>query len=244
MPGITPKELFRCVFPIVTNKYWYITAYLILMLAAEPIEKMYQASNRRELKSLILSLGMFFCIFPTIFISEILKDNGKGIVNMLLIYLIGRYIRKYGFSQIFMKWHKEIVAGCIFLIISLNEILSIKGIPMLFARDNNLFIIIQAIAIFCWVVNMPFKSNKLVNQLSSFVFPIYIIHFSYMPYVCDLLESSGIPIVCGFFIATMMLFILCVVTELIRRIILDRIFVSANTSFCKWVQILFNRLIS
>ncbi len=39
---------------------------------------------------------VIFSGITTFFFFDITQDGGKGIVNMVLLYLIGRYIRLYG----------------------------------------------------------------------------------------------------------------------------------------------------
>lgn len=78
--------LFKSLFPTVTGKYWYFTTYLILWLFSPYLNRISEALTQRHFKILLLLLVLVFYVFPTFFYFEIIKDNGKGSVNMLIIH--------------------------------------------------------------------------------------------------------------------------------------------------------------
>ena len=51
--------------------------------------------DKKRFQRLILTMLLVFSILPSILQIHVMNDSGKGVLNMLLIYLIGRYIRKY-----------------------------------------------------------------------------------------------------------------------------------------------------
>ena len=87
-----------------------------------------------------------FYLFPTFFFFEIIKDNGKGPVNMFIVYLIGCYIAAS------LLRHRSFAP---------------------FARDNSLFMLAGAIALFAVIRNCHFHS-KAINFLAQNIFAVYI----------------------------------------------------------------------
>ena len=86
------KDIVKCIFPIITGNYWFISSYIILSILAPLLN----FSDKLQFKKTILILLLFYVISPSFIGLELLHDSGKGIINMFLIYLIGRYIQLYG----------------------------------------------------------------------------------------------------------------------------------------------------
>ena len=85
------KNVVRSIFPVFTGKYWFLTVYIIISCLAPYIDKMISQITKRQFMALIVVLGMFFVVAPSLLMLEIMHDSGKGVMNMLLVYLIGRY---------------------------------------------------------------------------------------------------------------------------------------------------------
>lgn len=90
------KNLVRSVFPVFTGKYWFLTVYIIISCLSPYIERLIVQLSRRQFQQLIALLLLFFVVAPTFVILEIMRDSGKGVMNMLTVYLIGRYMALYG----------------------------------------------------------------------------------------------------------------------------------------------------
>lgn len=90
------KNLVRSVFPVFTGKYWFLTVYIVISCLSPYIERLIAQLSRRQFQQLIAVLLLFFVVAPTFVILEIMHDSGKGVMNMLTVYLIGRYMARYG----------------------------------------------------------------------------------------------------------------------------------------------------
>ena len=115
-----------------------------------------------------------FCFF------DITQDGGKGIVNMILIYFIGRYIRMYKDD---VAYKKTEIFG-IYIIITVCCIMLNAGIYIVtgsvqnrFARDNSLFTIAEAVCIFMIFKSVHFKNN-FINKLATHVPAVFIMEWT------------------------------------------------------------------
>lgn len=72
-----------------------ITVYMLMMIFADYINILPEKLDKKRFQRLILTMLLVFSILPSILQIHVMNDSGKGVLNMLLIYLIGRYIRKY-----------------------------------------------------------------------------------------------------------------------------------------------------
>ena len=59
------------------------------------IDLIWQKLTKREFIKLIALMFIVFSVLPTFTTVHIMGDGGKGIMNMGLMYLIGRYDRLY-----------------------------------------------------------------------------------------------------------------------------------------------------
>ena len=87
--------LIKSCIPVASRKYWFYSCYICLVFLSPFInEAVVKVEKNLYLKFLLISL-ILFSIFPTFFYFEITLDNGKGLINMLLLYMIGRWIKLY-----------------------------------------------------------------------------------------------------------------------------------------------------
>lgn len=175
------KNLVRSVFPVFTGKYWFLTVYIIISCLSPYIERLIVQLSRRQFQQLIALLLLFFVVAPTFVILEIMRDSGKGVMNMLTVYLIGRYMALYGLPT---RLKRVATGGMLTLVLLLVAavgfaVSSLTGTtyqPL--ARDNSIFMLAGAVITFCLVVQMKPRTVGWVNHLATYVFPIYIIHQS------------------------------------------------------------------
>lgn len=192
--NIQTPELVTTVFPILRNKYWFITNYVILYCLSPLLNRIISSLPQRNSQQLLLVICFFFIISPTFFYVDILKDGGKGIVNMVLIYLTGQYLKTYTLPYFLQRYNKLLLAGCLICIFSLNTLLTLLNgnFVLKFAHDNSLFIFIASICIFHWVGQWKYSSN-VINSLARYTFPLYLVQALltnstkswYLPYIND-----------------------------------------------------------
>lgn len=94
------KEWLNAVFPVMNGQYWYFTAYFALFfflplpnLAAEKLTK-------KQYAALLAGLTIVLSVLPTLFRNDIFQMNsGYCAAWLLLLYLIGGYMRLYGLFE-------------------------------------------------------------------------------------------------------------------------------------------------
>lgn len=195
-------------------------------MLAPYLEKAIHALSRKEFLLLLIVLIFLFYLLPTCFYYQIMEDSGKGLVNMITVYLIGRYLRAYPIKLNIKNWGM-LWATAFSLTFGLNMILSflVGSVKLPFARDNSIFILIQAVAAFHIFANTAFVS-EVINKFAGFVFPIYI--YIYNNIVLDfrppLLEENLVGLtITGMaikIVGTILLTItICIGIEFIRRLL-------------------------
>lgn len=146
------------------------------MLFAPYINRIPQSLTQKQFKTLLSLLIFAFYICPTFFYFEIIKDNGKGPVNMLIVYLIGRYISIYR-KETTARKSKTLLCfvftvGAAFLLNLTTSMLRCRPFAP-FARDNSIFMLAGALCLFRLCRSMTF-SSKALNLASRNIFAVYI----------------------------------------------------------------------
>lgn len=233
MAGYQPsgKDLLGCLIPVSSHRYWFLTAYFFLCILSPFINEYLEKIDKKRFQRLILTAGALFLLLPTLVGFDQTGDGGKGIVNMILSYMIGRYIGMY---------HKDekcspgkigsILAGVILVNFFLNVFLyRISGSTTnYFARDNSIFTMVQAVLLLFLFMQFEGQS-RLINLLSANVVAVYVledtiklpIRTEIAPHV--MMADSGMP---GYIIWVLLIsvvtFLAGTVLEAVRKMIFGK----------------------
>nr|WP_281242930.1 acyltransferase family protein [Sporolactobacillus nakayamae] len=172
--GIT---FIKACLPVITSKYWYITCYFLLVLFSPFINQISEKLEKKKFEALLITMLFVFSIIPSIFQFHVMNDGGKGLANMILMYLIGRYIKTYWNGEYKKIWLSVISIFSVCATFIMNMVLSILrggiGIEAPFARDCSITIILSSVAIFMLFREFHYKSI-LINILAKHVVVIYV----------------------------------------------------------------------
>lgn len=220
------KNLFRSFFPVLTGKYWFLTTYIILFFLAPYIEKMLNQIPKNQFQFLIGTLLLFFTFAPSFLMIEIMHDSGKGIMNMLTVYLIGRYMAFYGLPK---KLSGQ--SGRIILLISITTIAMIDFIVefkleshfQMLSRDNSLLILLGSTTVFTMVMQIRPRTVIWINTLANYVFPIYVIQGVLYKHALVPEEMSSILYVMVW-LNSIAITLIALFMEFLRRLLLNKLF--------------------
>ena len=212
-------------FPVFCNRYWFVTSYLLLMALADYIQRLLDILSRKELLGLVVILSLFTIVSPTLFVLEIFNDSGKGFMNMLTVYIIGRYIRRYGFPGLIRKYGNIMIPMLTIVIWLFNETVNrYNGINSLFCRDNNLLIVILAISIFYSFISALPRQSHNINAIAQYVFPIYLAHDIFLENFALTMKSTNILYLIQIPLLVMSLVLISIIFETMRRTVLGGVF--------------------
>lgn len=181
--GIKPivKKLISGVTPLLGNKWYYMTNY-ILVLAVAPIINAGLSKMSQKYYTIILAGGLFvLSIWPVLsgssnlFSMNYIIDHleGKSFLNFVYMYMLGGYIAKYGSE---FKCPSILTAGIFVLSAAANTIL-VYVIPsyLEYAKFNdNFFSIIQCVCLILFFKNINVNS-AIINKISKGNIGVYLI---------------------------------------------------------------------
>ena len=86
----------RYLFPISSEHYWFVTAYVIMYVLAPVMNAAVNTLKRKQLKTVIIGLLTWFCFIKSIVPVKFGTDRmGYDFGWFICLYLIAAYIRKY-----------------------------------------------------------------------------------------------------------------------------------------------------
>ncbi len=174
------ENILSYVFPVIGKRSWYFTCYFALAALSPFLNEAIEKLGRQRLKQLILVMLLVFSGVTTFFFFDLTGDGGKGIVQMVMLYLIGRYIRISGMVG---RYRTGKLAAAFAAVAAVNFALNgalyvVTGtVQNRFARDNTLFIIAEAVLAFLIFADMRFE-NGFVNRIASYVPAIFIMEWT------------------------------------------------------------------
>lgn len=171
------KELLTCLIPVISHKYWFISAYFCLCILSPFINEYLEHVGQKRHKQLIIVAGVLFLLLPTVCFFDQTGDGGKGIVNMILAYVIGRYIGIYHKDRVMPEGRiAALLAGVVAVNFVLNDAmyLAVGNTANYFARDNSLFTMIQAVLLLLFFMQHRYQS-RVINVLAANVIAVYVL---------------------------------------------------------------------
>ena len=187
--SVTVRSFINSCLPIISNQYWYITAYFGMYLFIPYINRFIKSLSKREFKNFILILILIFSVLPTISPIDIFNTNGGfSTLWLIVMYFIGAYLNI--FKEEFSK--KSNLKNLIIYILSIVCIVGFKFTIELitlkilgeaklgnyFFSYTSLFIVIASIALFIFILNIKIseKLTKIINLLGKLSLGVYLTH--------------------------------------------------------------------
>lgn len=174
------EEMLSYILPVIGKRSWYFTCYFALVFLSPFVNEMIEKLGRVRLKQLIVMMLVLFSGVTTFLFFDINGDGGKGIVHMVMMYLIGRYIGLYMRERTY-KTGKLVAAFVVILGVNfgLNGALYVLTgtVQNRFARDCTLFTIAEAVLAFLIFTKVHFK-NGFVNRIASYVPAVFIMEWT------------------------------------------------------------------
>lgn len=221
------EQVVKSCLPFITRKYWFYSCYVCLTLLSGYIQRFLDVLEQRHLERLLAMLLVLFSIFPTVFYFEIIPDNGKGLVQMILIYMIGRYIRRYRDVRL-PRWTMAVfVLLWIVNGVSHEYALHIGGIYHHLCKDNSVTNIAMAIILFYAFKNLRLESG-VVNAVASQIFAVFALNNTLTNVVMHGIQRSGFASPGGaagfglFLAVVLAILVACIGIGMLRRAVLTR----------------------
>lgn len=237
------SHLARVLFP--TN--WFVIIYCGLYLVSPFINVVLSNLTQKEYKILICIIFVLFSIYPMAIdilegilgqkiyglytISSDGSASGYSIVNFILLYIIGAYLRTYRNSQRENQGSglKRIIIWAILVLI--NTVWSIAFAKLGYSNGNsweycNPLLILQAVLVFEIFRNIKMKSI-VINNIAKASFCVYIIHGYLIGRVgIEKVISFNNPLltICHIFIVALLIYFAGIIINFVYNFVMNPVF--------------------
>lgn len=222
------EQLVKSFLPFITRKYWFYSCYVCLLLFSKYIQKFIDTLSKNEFQKLLYLLLLLFSVLPTIFYFELIPDNSKGLVQMIIVYMIGRYIRIYEDIPLPRK------AGILFIILWIINGLShefpiqIGGIYHHLCKDNSITNLIMAVILFYLFKNLNFQS-RFINRAAAYIFAVFALNNTLVSLIIEGISDINFQTpggIAGFAILAGIVFLIlvsCLLIGAVRELLLGKV---------------------
>ena len=186
--SVSLRGLLGSFFPVVTQKYWYFTAYFGLMFLSPFLNTLLFALTPARARQLALAILALFCLLPTAVDRDIFYlRGGYTLLWLCALYLLGGCLRRLELRR---GGTALCLAGyllCVCLTAGSKALLEAAGCPVLRSlwRPDVLFsytsptILAAAVCLLLLFRDLPLQ-GKAVRQAAAFLSPlsfgVYLIH--------------------------------------------------------------------
>ena len=219
------KELLRHATPLLSNDYWFVTSYLILLLLAPFISWALQHASKRQYQ-MALVIGGIICFQPLL---GWLLMGKQQVLLFIYLFMIGGYIRKYADQALSMR---QAVLAYIATMMVMFAYTLYKNHPLentqyaIFAMAYHGLVLPLSVAMFyiakAWRIENE-RIGKAILFLAPLSFAVYIIHTQSIVHnwlwaeSAELLSRSNVcvlPLLC--IAITLAVFVVCVLVDYLR----------------------------
>lgn len=235
--------MFFSFFPLLSDRYWYFTAYFLLFLIIPFINKAILNLTKKQMKLVLLSLFLL-CSVGTFLGSAIgyysldvyFVNDGLSFLWLFIVYIFGAYIRIYGINN-FYKNYYNIIFYFICTAASLVAFVLKDILSKHFEFFSNFvilsysfpFIFLASIFLFIYFINLNFsnfKVKKFISAIAGVTFSVYLIstHFTVLMLIekdifINLANADFGTLLFSVIIFSLIEFTLCIIIGLIVKLI-------------------------
>lgn len=208
---------------------YFVLLYSTLYFISPYINLVLQKLERPALRKMLILFGILFSVWPTLVdlsgdilgnswnglytISSQGSQQGYTIVNFVLMYLLGGYLRGAE-SKTEKSGHLVLAIMCnAFLLTAWSLVGNLINLPT--DRSGlaycNPIIIVNALLIFRLFQNLTVKENPFINGLAKGVFTVFLLHIQLFRFldIPSAAAGNAIFMVCHMIITCVVIYLIC-----------------------------------
>ncbi|MCR4708289.1 MAG: acyltransferase [Clostridiales bacterium] len=172
--------LKRALTPVISQQYWYFTAFFPLLVLSPLLERVAESAGR-ELFSAVVACFFIFCLLPAYAETDLFgTGNGYYTLWLLVLYLAGAALyRSSAFSRIpAALWLLSFALFCL-MTAGLKARADMPGMeytaPLRYTAPLT---VLASVSITLFFANLPItkKAGGVLSRISPAAFGVYLIH--------------------------------------------------------------------
>lgn len=178
--------LVECLFPLLSNQYWFFTCYFLLYLLAPFLNRLARSWDRREYGRALALLLVIFSLVPSVNIwgDPFGTNQGYGLIWFCILYLTGAFLRKFDLR---CPIHPALayLVPCALLTglraaVDLldSDMSSLQAILSNQCGYNGPLVLCASLGLFLWARDAKLQPRhpRAVTAMASLSFGIYLLH--------------------------------------------------------------------
>ena len=218
--NVTKETLLKSLFPIRQSGYWFVTAYVGLLLIAPLLSRVAHSLNKKQYQLVlaVLFIIMFQYLYGRVY------AGFRSIMFFGYLYLIAGYIKIYGVPQIIVDKKRLIFfVFWLALVVFATIVNAIRGerFQLTSSAYDGPILLLSIIVFVCFsTAQMSHKIWRYISKLGPYTFGVYLIHSNTHigGKLWDVLlpDSFPVPIIFYCLLSCIALFLLCTVIDFLR----------------------------
>lgn len=230
------EQVLGAFFPVLTEQYWYVTAYMGLLFLAPVLNAGLAALTRRQKGMLTVGILLLFSLSRGFFREVFDTDRGYSAMWLILLYLIGGCLKELTLKP----WQAWL---CLLL-----YPIGVYGIRLAgeYIAFGNVVASI-GLLLFMAHLRLPAGLARWISRLGPLAFGVYLIHafpliYKYSMYYAysDLAQLRAPAMIAGILLASARIFLPCLLVDAVRAQLFRLLRINA---LCRWVDGLPDRLL-
>lgn len=254
---ISLSNVILAFLPVIGKRWWYVSAYFALFIFLpfinEALRHISQTTYRKFLIIILVGVCMIDCVIP---LDAFGINDGYSAIWLMIVYLFGAYIRKYGVLEKITALHSLLgfftMAAATFASKFALNYIGITEYEDTFTTYHSITILLSAIFLFffCMKIKLSGAVSKVILFLSPVTLSVYLIHVHPLIFY-NVIKSafasfaSKSPVVMALCViaATLAIFVICAAIDLIRIQLFKLIRVNKLCEFAdKKIRLLYGKV--
>lgn len=234
---VTGNDWLNAFFPIMRKHYWFFTAYFLMYLCVPVLHHILNTMPQKQLKNWLLSILLFVSVLQTLFTKDVFQtNNGFSVLWLTILYIIGGYIKRYGFmQQKSPKWFAMIFVLSTAIIwcgeYAVEYIMYMRNGEFhsynVLLKYISPFVLINAIALVCMFsrVKVGKICSKIIRVIAPLSFSVYLIHVHLLVWnhimfhrFQKYLTYGPIKFIVMVLLTAFLIFVACILIDAIRSV--------------------------
>lgn len=235
----TLEEMVSMFIPILRGRYWFFTAYFVVMLISPVLNAVIKSLNRQQFHLLFAVLFVVFGVIPICSLgNDVMRVyGGSHFTWMSVLYLVGGYLRVHG-KDVPAVRKPSIWILAYFLLAGMHLLyklsITVIGLPNygnLMLTNLSPLVLGEAICLFrffentCSSIAAESATGKLIRFLSSGVYAVYVIHVHPIIFWNSEIISyfrywdtwNTMQVFCAMLLTSLVVFVVCILLDALRQ---------------------------
>lgn len=193
--GYIPEEGFslyylaQLFFPVSTNHYWFMTAYVFMYLFLPLLTVAVHNLSKKQFQMVLGLLIITFSILKSVCPIHLATDmQGYDVIWYLCVFLVAAYIRLYGLP-FFQNWKRSLAVYVAMSLMIFGSMLllrfvflktgKLQDVITVSYQYNHIFVLSASVALFYLFYFVTIKScfwEKVINKIAPYTLGVYLLH--------------------------------------------------------------------